>query len=145
MTLEWDDVARAMGASAASAPGRKINGWSIDSRTLAAGDLFFALRGSQHDGREYVQAALAKGAAGAVVDAASGAVLDAATGESKLLIVEDTLAALQKLSAWARCRWGGRVVGVTGSAGKTTTKDLIAHLLAAELTEIGRASCRERV
>jgi UDP-N-acetylmuramoyl-tripeptide--D-alanyl-D-alanine ligase len=134
MTLEWDDVARAMGASAASAPGRKINGWSIDSRTLAAGDLFFALRGSQHDGREYVQAALAKGAAGAVVDAASGAVLDAATGESKLLIVEDTLAALQKLSAWARCRWGGRVVGVTGSAGKTTTKDLIAHLLAAELT-----------
>ena len=125
MTFEWDDVARAMGATAASAPGRKIKGWSIDSRTLVVGDLFFALRG-QHDGHAYVQAALAKGAAGAVVDAA--------TGEAKLFVVEDTLAALQKLSAWARCRWGGRVVGVTGSAGKTTTKDLIAHLLAAEMT-----------
>jgi UDP-N-acetylmuramoyl-tripeptide--D-alanyl-D-alanine ligase len=131
MTLEWDDVARAMGATAASAPGRKIKGWSIDSRTLAAGDLFFALRGPQHDGREYVQAALAKGAAGAVVNAAQSAVPDA---EAKLLIVEDTLAALQKLSAWVRCRWGGRVVGVTGSAGKTTSKDLIAHMLSAEMT-----------
>ena len=139
MTLEWDDVARAMGATAATAPGRKIKGWSIDSRTLAAGDLFFALRGPQHDGREYVQAALAQRAAGAVVNAAAGAVVNAARSavpdaEPNLLIVEDTLAALQKLSAWARYRWGGRVVGVTGSAGKTTTKDLIAHMLAAEMT-----------
>jgi UDP-N-acetylmuramoyl-tripeptide--D-alanyl-D-alanine ligase len=134
MTLEWDDVAGAMGATAVSAPGRKIKSWSIDSRTLAAGDLFFALRGPQHDGREYVQAALAQGAAGAVVNAAPGSVVDRASGEPSLLIVEDTLAALQKLSAWARCRWGGRVVGVTGSAGKTTTKDLIAHMLAAEMS-----------
>jgi UDP-N-acetylmuramoyl-tripeptide--D-alanyl-D-alanine ligase len=132
MILEWDDVARAMRARAASAPGRKIKGWSIDSRTLAAGDLFFALRGPQHDGHEYIQAALAKGAAGAVVDGA-GAVIDAAAGEPNLFVVDDTLAALQELAAWARCRWGGRVVGVTGSAGKTTTKDLIAHLLAAEM------------
>jgi UDP-N-acetylmuramoyl-tripeptide--D-alanyl-D-alanine ligase len=130
MTLEWDDVAHAMGAAAASAPGRKIKGWSIDSRTLAAGDLFFALRGPQHDGREYVQAALAQGAVGAVVNTERSTILDA---EPKLLVVEETLAALQKLSAWARCRWGGRVVGVTGSAGKTTTKDLIAHMLAAEM------------
>ena len=132
MILEWDDVARAMRARAASAPGRKIKGWSIDSRTLEPGDLFFALRGPQQDGHEYVQAALAKDAAGAVVDGA-GAVIDAAAGERNLFVVDDTLAALQELAAWARCRWGGRVVGVTGSAGKTTTKDLIAHLLAGEM------------
>lgn len=129
MTLEWDDVARAMRASAAGAPGRKIAGWSIDSRTLAEGDLFFALRG-QHDGHEYVQAALAKGAAGAVVNADVAGVT---AGDAKLLVVRDTLAALQELAAWSRCRWGGKVVGVTGSAGKTTTKDLIAHLLSAEM------------
>ena len=139
MTLEWDEVARAMSATAAGAPGRKIKGWSIDSRTLAAGDLFFALRGPQHDGREYVQAALAQGAAGAVVNPVAGAAaVDRPAGEPNLLIVEDTLAALQELSAWARCRWGGRVVGVTGSAGKTTTKDLIAHLLGAAEVAVGK-------
>ncbi len=129
MILEWDDVARAMRATAAAAPGRKIAGWSIDSRTLVAGDLFFALRG-QHDGHEFVQAALDQGAAGAVVDVARG---DVPAGDANLLVVWDTLAALQELAAWARCRWGGKVVGVTGSAGKTTTKDLIAHLLSAEM------------
>jgi UDP-N-acetylmuramoyl-tripeptide--D-alanyl-D-alanine ligase len=124
MILEWDEVARAIGSSAASASGRKISGWSIDSRTIAPGDLFFALRGPQNDGHDYVDVVLAKGAAGAVVDHD--------LGRPALLIVPDTLAALQKLAAWARCRWGGKVVGVTGSAGKTTTKDAIAHLLAVE-------------
>jgi UDP-N-acetylmuramoyl-tripeptide--D-alanyl-D-alanine ligase len=124
MTLDWDEVAVAMGTAAASVPGRKISGWSIDSRTIAPGDLFFALRGPQNDGHDYVDAALEKGAAGAVVDHD--------LGQPSLLVVDDTLAALQRLAAWARCRWGGRVVGVTGSAGKTTTKDAIAHLLAVE-------------
>ena len=127
MTLQWDDVARAAGASApVSAPDRRISGWSIDSRTLAAGDLFFALRGPNHDGHEYVAAALNQGAAGAVVERGQ-------PGSPQLLVVADTLAALQKLAAWARCRWGGRVVAVTGSAGKTTTKDVIARLLSVEL------------
>jgi UDP-N-acetylmuramoyl-tripeptide--D-alanyl-D-alanine ligase len=126
MTLEWDEVARVMEArSPARAPGRRISGWSIDSRTLAAGDLFIALRGPQHDGHDYVGAALEKGAAGAVVE-------DGAESAA-LLVVDDTLAALQRLAAWARCRWAGRVVAVTGSAGKTTTKDVIAHLLAGEM------------
>jgi UDP-N-acetylmuramoyl-tripeptide--D-alanyl-D-alanine ligase len=135
MTLEWDDVARAMQAEAVSsaaisAPAPLIAGWSIDSRTLAPGDLFFALRGTEHDGHKYVDAAIAKGAAGAVVDGEEAGKL----GLSPLVVVSDTLAALQKLAAWARCKWGGRVVGVTGSAGKTTTKDLIARLLAVEMT-----------
>jgi len=125
MILEWDDVARVIGAVAARAPGRLISGWSIDSRTVAPGDLFFALRGPQFDGHDYTDTALAKGAVGAVVDQDLGLPAQ--------LLVADTLAAMQKLAAWARCRWGGRVVAVTGSAGKTTTKDVIAHLLAVEM------------
>jgi len=125
MTLEWDDVARAVDATAERAPGRTISGWSIDSRTIAPGDLFIALRGPSYDGHEYAGAAFAKGACGAVVDRDLGLPAQ--------LVVPDTLAAMQKLAAWARCRWGGRVVGVTGSAGKTTTKDVIAQLLGVEM------------
>jgi len=124
MILEWDEVARAIGPAAAGASGPKISGWSIDSRTIAPGDLFFALRGPQNDGHDYVGTALANGAAGAVVDHDLGG--------PGLLVVQDTLVALQGLAGWARCRWGGKVVAVTGSAGKTTTKDTIAHLLAVE-------------
>ncbi len=125
MTLAWDEVARVTEAVAARAPGRMIPGWSIDSRTIAPGDLFFALRGPQFDGHDYAAGAMAKGAAGAVVERDLGL--------AEQIVVQDTLAAMQKLAAWARCQWGGRVVGVTGSAGKTTTKDAIAHLLAVEL------------
>jgi len=125
MILQWDDVARVIGVVAARAPGRLISGWSIDSRTIAPGDLFFALRGPQFDGHDYADAALANGAVGAVVERNLGLPAQ--------LVVADTLAAMQKLAAWARCRWGGRVVAVTGSAGKTTTKDVIAHLLAVEM------------
>jgi UDP-N-acetylmuramoyl-tripeptide--D-alanyl-D-alanine ligase len=103
-----------------------VSGWSIDTRTLAAGDLFFALRGPSHDGHDYVEEAIRKGAAGVVVD-------HAIEGLGNALVVPDTLGALQSLAGWARKRWGGQVIGVTGSAGKTTTKDAIAHLLSAEM------------
>lgn len=127
MTLDWDDVARVLGAAKAPRmPGLQISGWSIDSRTIAPGDLFFALRGPEHNGHDYIRAALEKGAAGAVVEAEE-------SESTPLLPVGDTLAALQKLAAWARCKWAGNVVAVTGSAGKTTTKDVIAHLLAVEM------------
>lgn len=126
MILRLRDVARAIGvAEPPSDP--TVTGWSIDTRTLAAGDLFFALRGPHRDGHAYLDTAREKGAAGAVVDR-----VDANAGATTLL-VPDTLAAVQRLASWARGRWGGRVVGVTGSAGKTTTKDAIAHLLSAEL------------
>ncbi len=90
-----------------------------------AGDVYFALRGPNHDGHDYVAQAVAQGAAGVVVERSSGA-----PGE---MLVPDTLLALQSLGNWARETWGGTVIGVTGSAGKTTTKDAIAHLLAVEL------------
>jgi UDP-N-acetylmuramoyl-tripeptide--D-alanyl-D-alanine ligase len=107
-------------------PSLLISGWSVDSRTIAPGDLYFALRGPSHNGHDYVEEAIRKGAAGVVVDHPIDGVRNA-------LVVKDTLGALQSLAGWARKRWGGQVIGVTGSAGKTTTKDAIAHLLAAEM------------
>ena len=124
MTLDLQEVARAMRA-AGDPPAVKVTGWSVDTRTQNAGDLYFALRGPNHDGHDFVGAALARGAAGVVVERTTGAPNE--------LVVNDTLVALQELAAWARAKWGGTVVGVTGSAGKTTTKDAIAHLLAVEL------------
>jgi len=106
-----------------------VTGWSVDSRTLQPGDLFFALRGPNHDGHAYVAEVLRKGAAAVVVDRK----VDAAGSEARVLHVEDSQAALQASAAWARRRWGGDVVAVTGSAGKTTTKDLIAEMLAVDM------------
>jgi UDP-N-acetylmuramoyl-tripeptide--D-alanyl-D-alanine ligase len=121
MILDLREIAGVM--QAAGTPlSVSAGGWSVDTRTQNAGDVFFALRGPNHDGHAYVKTALEKGAAAVVVDRGSGV-----SGE---LVVRDTLAALQELAAWARQIWNGKVVGVTGSAGKTTTKDAIAHLLA---------------
>lgn len=123
MTLDLQEVARAMAASgeAAALP---VAGWSVDTRTQRPGDVYFALRGANHDGHDFVPQALAGGAAAVVVEAARGAGPD-----GKALRVADTLVALEELGSWARRKWGGTVIGVTGSAGKTTTKDAIAHLL----------------
>lgn len=100
-------------------------GYSIDSRTLNSGDLFFALTGDRFDGHDYVKAALEKGAVAAVVQ--RGRVLN--IDHHRLLVVEDTLKALQSLGAAARRLWGKPLLAVTGSAGKTTTKEILAHLL----------------
>jgi len=108
-----------------SEPGACVTGWSVDTRTLSPGDAFFALRGPNHDGHAYVPLAQQKGAAAVIAE-------HPVPGPN-VLVVPDSLAALQTLAAWARQRWGGRIVGITGSAGKTTAKDAIAHLLAVEL------------
>jgi len=107
----------------------RASGWSVDSRTQQPGDVYFALRGPNHDGHDYAAAAARNGTAAVVVDHPLGLPDE--------LVVEDTLRALQRLASWARTQWGGKVIGVTGSAGKTTTKDAIAHLLSAELP-VGR-------
>lgn len=124
MTFSLHHVSAAMAASGDPLPG-SATGWSVDSRSVNPGDVYFALRGPNHDGHDFVCAALDRGAAAAVVERSLGA--------SRELIVPDSLHALQQLGLWARRQWGGRVVGVTGSAGKTTTKDAIAHLLSAEI------------
>jgi UDP-N-acetylmuramoyl-tripeptide--D-alanyl-D-alanine ligase len=101
-------------------------GYSIDSRTLNPGDLFIAISGEHFDGHDYVQAALEKGAVGAIV--ATGK--QVAGDPLRLLKVDDTLKALQLLGAAARRLWGKPLLAVTGSAGKTTTKEILAHILA---------------
>ena len=101
-------------------------GYSIDSRTMNPGDLFIALAGERFDGHDYVAAALEKGAVAAVVE--QGKALNA--DSKRLLYVEDTLKALQSLGAAARRLWGKPLLAVTGSAGKTTTKEMLAHMLA---------------
>jgi UDP-N-acetylmuramoyl-tripeptide--D-alanyl-D-alanine ligase len=134
MTLDLQDVAQAMGAAGVPPP-LAVGGWSIDTRTIDAGDVYFALRGANFDGHAFVPAAMGKGAAAVVVEHGSG-VREQGSGTA-VLGVDDPLRALQNLAQWARAKWGGTVVGVTGSAGKTTTKDAIAHLLA-EAVPTGR-------
>jgi len=102
-------------------------GYSIDSRTIAKGELFFAVQGERLDGHDFVGAALERGAAAAVVAKDQ---LHRYSGETRLLAVGDTLTALQTLATAVRKLWGKPLIGVTGSAGKTTTKEAIAHVLA---------------
>src|ERR1035437_7409302 len=136
MTLNLQQVARALGA-AGHPPARAIAGWSVDTRTQNPGDVYFALRGPNHDGHDFLAAAIEKGAAAVVVEAGWGTLQLANPSEARTapceLVVPDTERALQELALWAREKWGGQVIGVTGSAGKTTTKDAIAHLLETEL------------
>jgi len=106
-----------------------ITGYSIDSRTVGAGELFFAVRGDRLDGHDYVEAAAQRGAVAAVVSRSRVAFLPDAALALPLLITEDPLLALQALAGHVRRRWGKRVVAVTGSAGKTSTKEAIAAAL----------------
>jgi UDP-N-acetylmuramoyl-tripeptide--D-alanyl-D-alanine ligase len=109
-------------------PSRKnIGGVSIDTRTQQTGDAFFAIKGDRFDGHDFVQRALASGAAVAVVSEeklpALGRIRDG------LVVVEDVLGALGDLGRAARARTRARVVAVTGSVGKTSTKEMLAHIL----------------
>ncbi|HXZ79548.1 MAG TPA: UDP-N-acetylmuramoyl-tripeptide--D-alanyl-D-alanine ligase [Terriglobales bacterium] len=101
-------------------------GYSIDSRTIRPGELFFAIKGERFDGHDFVEAALRSGAAGAVI---RRDLLAKFPGKAGLLAVSDPLRALQALAAAVRRMWGKTLIAVTGSAGKTTTKEIIAHLL----------------
>ena len=115
-----------------SASGVYATGYSIDTRTLASGDLFFAIRGERFDAHDFVADALAKGACAAVVASTRARDLLPEGHAHPLLLVADPLIALQTLAAAVRRHWGKRVVAVTGSAGKTTTKEAIAAVLAAQ-------------
>ena len=105
------------------------SGYSIDTRTLRAGDLFFALKGETADGHDFVRDAWEKGAAGAVVEREIGG---APPGFAQL-IVSSSLEALQQIASHVRSRTDVPVVAVTGSNGKTTTKEMIAFLLSTRM------------
>jgi UDP-N-acetylmuramoyl-tripeptide--D-alanyl-D-alanine ligase len=122
--LTADDLAHATGGVMTQP--FHATGVSIDSRTVAAGDLFVALQTGSGDGHAHVADALRRGAAGALVHRE-----DALPDEAPLLIVADTQAALTALGAFARTRFEGGVVAVTGSVGKTTTKEMLRTILSA--------------
>ena len=103
--------------------------YSIDSRTVGKGELFFAVRGERLDGHDFVDAALERGALAAVVRKDQW---HRYSWTDRVLVVDDTLVALQTLATAVRKVWGKPLVGVTGSAGKTTTKEAIAHVLASK-------------
>jgi UDP-N-acetylmuramoyl-tripeptide--D-alanyl-D-alanine ligase len=125
MKLQLDEVGKAVGGTLTGPLDLVARGYSIDTRTLNPGDLFFAIKGPRFDGHDFVQQAREKGACGIVVDKAS---LEAASGFS-VLRVASVAEALQSLARAVRRKWGGPIVGVTGSAGKTTTKEMIAAVL----------------
>jgi UDP-N-acetylmuramoyl-tripeptide--D-alanyl-D-alanine ligase len=128
MELTLAQVVEATGARPASGShfdqSAVVTGWSIDSRTVQPGDLFFAIKGDVFDGHSFVPQVIDAGAIGAVasepVPGVAGTVLH----------VPDTLRALQQAGRFARRRWGRQIVAITGSAGKTGTKDIIATILA---------------
>ena len=144
-------VAEAMGGHVVSGdPARDLAGVSIDTRTLGAGELYVAIRGERFDGADFAAAALAAGAGGVVVPRGRGrslaqgrdvaqpsSAVDAeltrgVTSDAALVIeVDDTTSALQALAHRVRRESGAKVVAITGSAGKTTTKEVTAEFLAA--------------
>lgn len=134
--MRWT-IAQVAGALAARpGPGLDAVAWlagvSIDSRTVRAGELFIAIHGPRHDGHDYVAAALERGALAAVVEEAQlGRYPEAVRG--RCIPVGDTFEALKQLARAVRKAWGGKIAGVTGSVGKTTTKEILAALLGARV------------
>ncbi|MCX8488011.1 MAG: Mur ligase family protein, partial [Opitutales bacterium] len=106
-------------------PRSTVTGFGTDTRALRAGDVFVAVRTERRDGHDFLAAARTQGAAGALV---GSPVAD----DLPQLVVDDPLVALRRVAARWRARFPGRVIGVTGSVGKTSTKELLAALLGAE-------------
>jgi UDP-N-acetylmuramoyl-tripeptide--D-alanyl-D-alanine ligase len=125
MKLKFEFVAQCLGANVPLSG--EIPRWSTDSREPQSGGVFVALRGERFDGHDFVAAALEQGALAALVDHEVPGV------KGVQIVVPDTLLALQKIAAQARRQWNRPLVGVTGSAGKTSTKEAIATLLGAGL------------
>lgn len=124
----FDELLSAIGGRPVGPSPGPISGISIDSRTVSPGDAFFAIAGDRFDGHDFVSAALARGAATAIVAedrlAAFGGIADS------LVVVTDVLAALAALGRAARRRSSARVAAITGSVGKTGTKEMLAAALA---------------
>jgi UDP-N-acetylmuramoyl-tripeptide--D-alanyl-D-alanine ligase len=106
-----------------------VTGLSIDSRTIKPGEAYFAIKGDVHDGHDFVDAALKAGAALAVIETAQRAKF---APDAPLLVVDDVLDGLGDLARAARARLEGQVIAVTGSVGKTSTKEALRHVLSAQ-------------
>jgi UDP-N-acetylmuramoyl-tripeptide--D-alanyl-D-alanine ligase len=111
-------------------PMARLAGVSIDSRSVRPGELFIAIHGPRHDGHDHVASALERGAIAAIVAAAKVVQFPDAI-RAKCVVVDDTFVALKQFARAVREAWGGKIAGVTGSVGKTTTKEILAALLGA--------------
>jgi len=123
-----DEIAAATGARIGGGFAQ-ASGASIDTRTLEPGDLYFAIRGDVHDGHDFVPAALEKGASAAVVSEEKA---PAFAGSDRLIVVPDVLEAMRQMGRAARARTGARIVAVTGSVGKTGTKEAMRLALSGQ-------------
>ena len=126
MKLTLGKIAEFISATGEFSREEPVHDYSIDSRTVEPGQLFFAVKGERLNGHDFVEQALEKGAASAVVRKDQ---LGRYSRQTQLLAVDDTLIALQTLAMAVRKVWGKPLIAVTGSAGKTTTKEAIAHVL----------------
>ncbi|MEO6946297.1 MAG: UDP-N-acetylmuramoylalanyl-D-glutamyl-2,6-diaminopimelate--D-alanyl-D-alanine ligase [Nitrobacter sp.] len=124
-----DAMVAAMRAERRGALPATITGISIDSRTIAPGEAYFAIKGDLHDGHAFVDAALKAGAAFAVVEAAQR---DKFAADAPLLIIDDVLAGLRHLARASRARLTAQVIAVTGSVGKTSTKEALRNVFGAQ-------------
>jgi UDP-N-acetylmuramoyl-tripeptide--D-alanyl-D-alanine ligase len=124
-----DIVDAVKGRQLSGAPDTEVSGFSIDSRTLEPGDLYIAIQGQRLDGHEFVDDALDRGACGVLIGRPMPGLDPARLGHRLLIVAPDTTYALQRLARWVRRKSGARVVGITGSAGKTTTKEMAAAFL----------------
>ena len=121
---------------------KNTNGFSIDSRTIKKGELFIPIKGPNFDGHNYIKEALEKKAQAVLIGKASFAatnrkILNLCSSRAcSAIIVDDTLASLHQLAAYHRSQFMIPIIGVTGSVGKTTTKDMIAAILSAERTTL---------
>jgi UDP-N-acetylmuramoyl-tripeptide--D-alanyl-D-alanine ligase len=130
LTLTGDDVLKATGGRLLRGdPGRMFRGLTTDSRTLTAGNLFIPLVGEKFDGHDFLRGALEAGASGVLVQKGKEASLNGINGEATVIVVEDTLGALGDIAHFWREMFPVPVVAVTGSSGKTTTKEMIAGIL----------------
>jgi len=126
MNLSLEEISKAVGGTLAGPGTVKVRGYSIDSRTINPGELFFAVKGPRFDGHQFVRQALEKKAAAVVVEEE--------LNQSPAIRVKSTIEALQALARDVRRKWGATIIGVTGSAGKTTTKEMIAAVLGKKFT-----------
>src|SRR5437868_1600036 len=115
-----EELTAITGGSLRGSVSRPLTGVSIDSRSVAKGDIFAAIKGDRVDGHDYAPSALNSGAGLAIVSRPTDAMASAGT----LLVVDDVLKALEKIGLAARARSKAKIIAVTGSVGKTSTKEL---------------------
>jgi UDP-N-acetylmuramoyl-tripeptide--D-alanyl-D-alanine ligase len=113
---------------------KRVRGLSTDTRRMALGHVFLALRGERYDGHDFLAEAINAGAAGLIVQSDSAIPKELRGNNLIVITVSSTLKALGDLAQWWRRQWGGRVIGITGSNGKSTTKEMAASIISLKVT-----------